>query len=66
VIRLKTLFNTAGSSAYPGVGDPSVSVRGLVVTPGSRTYQIWYRNAAAFCSTSTFNLSNGLEITWSM
>jgi len=66
VVRLKTLFNTAGTSSYPGVGDPSISVRGLVLAPGIRTYQVWYRNAAAFCSPSTFNLSNGLEITWSM
>ncbi len=24
----------------------------------------WYRNAAAFCTPSTFNLTNGLSITW--
>ncbi len=65
VIRLKTVANVGGASQYPQAGDPSVSVRGLVTMPGTRTYQIWYRNAADFCTPSTFNLSNGLEITWS-
>jgi hypothetical protein len=27
-------------------------------------YQLWYRNAAAFCTPSTFNLTNGLDVTW--
>ncbi len=27
-------------------------------------YQCWYRDAATFCTTSTFNLSNGLSLTW--
>jgi len=64
VIRLATKFNALGTSQFPAGGDPQVSVRGLVTTPGVRTYQGWYRNAAAFCTTSTFNLTNGYEITW--
>jgi hypothetical protein len=64
VIRLKPTTNVAGSSQFPDVGDPSVSVKGNVTAPGSRTYQVWYRNAAAFCTASTFNLSNGLEVIW--
>ncbi len=31
---------------------------------GNRTYQTWYRNAAAFCTASTFNLTNGTAIAW--
>ncbi len=64
VIRLKTIPNVGGMSQYPQAGDLSVSARGLVTTPGVRTYQVWYRNAADFCTPSTFNLSNGWEITW--
>ena len=30
----------------------------------SRTYQVWYRNAAAFCTAATFNLTNGLTAIW--
>lgn len=66
VIRLGTKVNASGASSYPGAGDPSVSVRGLVTTPGTRTYQAWYRNAAAFCTVSTFNLSNGIEFAWAL
>ena len=29
-----------------------------------RYYQVWYRNAAAFCTPSTFNTSNGYAVTW--
>jgi len=64
VVRLATTFNVAGASQFPDAGDPSVSVRGLVAAPGTRTYQVWYRNAAAFCTASTFNLTNGVEATW--
>jgi hypothetical protein len=64
VIRLATKFNVSGASQYPEPADLSISVRGLVVAPGSRTYQVWYRNAAAFCTVSTFNLTNGIQIGW--
>jgi len=35
-----------------------------VAAAGTRTYQVWYRNAAAFCLPETFNLTNGVEATW--
>jgi hypothetical protein len=35
-----------------------------IAAPGSRYYQVWYRNAAAFCTTGTFNLTNGLQLDW--
>jgi len=66
IFRLGTKANVGGASQYPVSGDLSVSVRGVVLTPGVRTYQAWYRNAAAFCTASTFNLSNGLEIIWEL
>jgi hypothetical protein len=63
-VRLGTKLNAGGASQYPAAGDQPVSVRGQVTSPGIRTYQIWYRNAANFCTSATFNLSNGLEVTW--
>ncbi len=66
VTRLRTTNNASGASHYPGAGDPSISVRGAVTSPGVRTYQIWYRNAASFCTPSTFNLTNGLWVMWTM
>ncbi len=64
IIRLGTKMNAANTSSYPVGGDLSISVRGAIGAPGTRTYQAWYRNAAAFCTSDTFNLSNGLEIAW--
>jgi probable HAF family extracellular repeat protein len=64
VVRLGTKLNVAGESMYPESGDASISVRGGVTSAGHRTYQVWYRNAAAFCTSSTFNLTNGVDITW--
>jgi hypothetical protein len=64
VIRLGTKLNVSGASHYPDAGDQAISLRGQIATPSMRTYQVWYRNAAAYCTPSTFNLSNGLEVTW--
>lgn len=64
--RLGTKTNVAGTSHYPDVGDPPVSVRGLVTSPGLRMYQVWYRNAAAFCTPATFNLTNGWQVSWTL
>jgi hypothetical protein len=64
VIRLGTKSAVANTASYPGAGDPSVSVRGMILAPGVRTYQGWYRNAATYCTTATFNLTNGIEIAW--
>lgn len=64
VIRLAVTSNVIGASQYPGPGDPSVSVRGLVAAPGFRAYQVWYRNSASFCTSATFNLTNGFRISW--
>jgi len=66
VQRLGTKSNAGGQSQYPEAGDPSVSVRGLVVAGDQRVYQVWYRNAAAFCTTSTFNLTNGVRVNWGL
>lgn len=65
-VRLGTKTNVLGVSTYPGPGDLAVSVRGGVASPAMRTYQIWYRNAATFCTTSTFNLTNGVRIDWQL
>jgi hypothetical protein len=64
VVRLGTKTNFAGASSYPTGGDLSVSVRGGVAAGDTRTHQVWYRNAAAFCTASTFNLTNGVQVLW--
>jgi hypothetical protein len=64
VIRIGVKFNASGGSFYPGAGDTPVSVKGADAAGDLRDYQVWYRNAAAFCTPSPFNLTNGLEVTW--
>jgi len=64
VVRLGTTANVAGNSSYPTAGAQSVSVKGLITAPGTRTYQVWYRNATVFCNPETFNVTNGWEIVW--
>jgi hypothetical protein len=63
--RLGLQQNTGGSSSHPLPGGVPLSIGGGVPPAGGTfTYQVWYRNAAAFCSAATFNLSNGLAVTW--
>jgi len=65
IVRLATKTNVGGASRYPDAGDLELSVRGQIGAPGTRHYQVWFRNAAAFCQPETFNLTNGLTIVWS-
>jgi hypothetical protein len=64
IIRLSTKTNAGGASQFPSAGDPPLSVKGQVAAPGARMYQVWYRNAAPFCTGSTFNLTNGFTVNW--
>ncbi|MBK7876469.1 MAG: hypothetical protein IPJ77_12080 [Planctomycetes bacterium] len=68
LLRLRTKTNVGGASSFPdSVETVTLSQRGGV-TPGSgvvRYYQTYYRNAAAaFCPPETFNVTNGIRITW--
>src|SRR5690606_24664372 len=64
VIRLGTKQNSDGASTHPLVGDAPISVASGVGAGDTRHFQVWYRNAAAFCTPSTFNLTNGASATW--
>ncbi|MBL8861059.1 MAG: hypothetical protein JNK02_03525 [Planctomycetes bacterium] len=66
VIRMYNRQTLCGNRSYGrGVpGDLPISVVGLVNTPGTRYYQVWYRNAAAFCTPATFNFTNAYQINW--
>jgi hypothetical protein len=64
ILRLGVKINAAGASQFPAGGDPTLSAAGLVAAAGTRTYQIWYRDSAAFCSADTYNLSNGWKTVW--
>lgn len=67
VVRIATRVASAlGTVSYgKGIpGDVPVHTRGQVYAPGWRYYQLWYRNSAAFCTSATFNLSNGFALEW--
>lgn len=65
IIRLGIKTAVAGTASYPGTGDLLVSVKGaLPALGGTREYQAWFRDAFNFCTSSPFNLSNGLTIVW--
>ncbi len=65
VSRLGTKTASGGATSFPGAGDPKISVKGqLLPMGGARYYQVWYRNPGAFCTASTFNLTNALKATW--
>ncbi len=65
ILRIGSKTASAGVATYPEAGDLAISVRGLVPAGGAqRYYQVWYRNAAAFCTASTFNTTNGVSVRW--
>jgi hypothetical protein len=66
IIRMGVVFPTAGVASYPGGLTPApIHLAGAPVNPGDlKHYQCWYRDIPPFCTTATFNLSQGLSITW--
>lgn len=64
--RLGTRTNSAGTSQVPGPGGTSISVVGTIAAPGTRYYQCVYRDLGAYCTASTFNVTSGLAIAWSI
>jgi hypothetical protein len=64
VIRLGIVTGVAGFASVPQPGQPRISIGGQIGAPAIRTYQAWYRNAASFCTSATFNLTNGVETSW--
>lgn len=66
LLRIATRTNVNGACKYPNLGEPRLALMGNVTSPGTRYYQLWYRDDAAFCSTATFNFSNALRIDWAL
>jgi len=67
VLRLGTRSAASGGASFGhGIGgDPAISFQGAIPATGStRYYQATYRNALSFCTSATFNTSNGVEVVW--
>ena len=58
-------YGPGGAATYPLTGDIPISIRGNVpAIGGTRFYSVRYRNAISFCTSSPFNVTNGLIVTW--
>ncbi len=66
IVRMAVKSNICTASQFPAGSEASLSVQGQVTAPGQRVYQIWYRDSAAFCTASTFNLTNALAVNWTL
>jgi hypothetical protein len=64
VRRLGLRTPCVGQVALPEAGEPRLSAIGGITAPGTFHYQGWFRNAAAFCGPSTFNLTNAVTVNW--
>jgi hypothetical protein len=65
VVRLHIVAPSGSVASYPsGAALTPIHVAGSTAAGDVRHYQCWYRNAAAFCTPSTFNLTQGLTIIW--
>ncbi len=64
VRRLAIKQACGGQVGLPEPGDLALSVAGGIGVPGTILYQAWYRNPPVFCTAATFNLTNGVSVTW--
>jgi hypothetical protein len=65
IVRLGTKFAPNGTVSFPEAGDLPLHVAGLIPQSGGMTlYQGWYRNSSTFCLPATFNMTNGMEVSW--
>jgi hypothetical protein len=64
--RLGVVFPTGGIASYPGGLTPNpIHIAGGPISVGNtRHYQAWYRDSGVFCTASTFNLTQGVSLTW--
>jgi hypothetical protein len=65
LIRMGVALSQNGTSRFPPPGDPPISIQGQISGVGAtRYYQAWHRDPAAFCTSATYNFTNGLRIVW--
>lgn len=72
IIRMGVVFPSGGGVAsYPGGLTPNpIHIAGGATAGQTKHYQCWYRDAGetspgvSFCTSATFNLTQGLSLTW--
>jgi hypothetical protein len=64
-LGIQTASGAGTSNFGPGIAATLCSSFSQCLMAGSTfNFQVWYRNAAPFCTASTFNLTNGLAVTY--
>lgn len=63
-LRIGTRPASENACVYPAGADAPISVQGEVAAPGTRHYQVLFRNSLAFCTPATFNLTSGVSVEW--
>ena len=63
VIRLQVRFPDASGDASTSI---SISVKGGCIAGDLKRYQNWYRDPASSVCGATFNLTNAVEVTWTL
>lgn len=65
ILRMGVVFPTGSSASYPGGLTPNpIHGAGTTTAGDVRHYQCWYRDAPVFCTADTYNLTQGLTLTW--
>lgn len=64
-LEVKTASATGTASYGPGIAADLCTNFAQCMAAGSTFhFQVWYRNAANYCTASTFNLTNGVAVTY--
>lgn len=56
--------DSLGTASYPFGAQPALSIQGMVGAPGSRDYQVMYRDNTTYCTSDFFSLTNGVTLQW--
>ncbi|MDZ4774349.1 MAG: hypothetical protein SGI72_14570 [Planctomycetota bacterium] len=65
ITRMGVVFPASGSATYPGGLTPNpIHISGATSSGDVRHYQCWYRDSSVFCAAETYNLTQGVTVTW--
>lgn len=64
LVRLATRVNVNGTSRYPANGETPISVLATIPPGSTRFFQVLYRDNNVFCKVTSFNLTNGVAVTY--
>jgi hypothetical protein len=63
-LGLRQAVSGVAQIGAPAGGAPLSALGSIPATGGVAVYQVWYRDVWPYCTSATFNLTNGLRVTW--